>query len=63
MEGHSLKIFHGYGGTPEIKLDEFDLKRVKSFTLKGEAGKLAELTVTLDVKSSVYKEKRALNNT
>lgn len=51
MDGHVIKVVHGYGGTPLIVLDGMQLKNVKSYVVKGEGGKLPELTVTLSATS------------
>lgn len=53
MIGHTLKITQGYGDSPVIELDHLTLQNVKGFKLVGEAGKLPELTVTLEVASAV----------
>ncbi len=57
MGGHSVKIAHGYGDTASVQLDGKELKQVKSYCVKGVAGTVPELTVTLDITSVVYETK------
>lgn len=56
MDGHSVRIAHGYGDTMSIYLSDAKLKLrgVKSYCVKGEAGKVPELTVTMDLASIIY---------
>lgn len=57
MGGHSVKIAHGYGDTMSIQFDGKELKQVKSYCVKGTAGTVPELTVTMDVASVIYEAK------
>lgn len=58
MTGHSVKIAHGYGDAIHITLDDKELKKVKGFVVHGKAGQSPELTVTLDITSVAYRQKK-----
>ena len=56
MDGHVVRVVHGYGYEPIITLDKMTLKNVKSYTISGEVGKLPKITVTLTATSVVVEE-------
>lgn len=67
---HSVKISDGYGDDNLfICLDDKKIQNVKSYAVKGETGKVPELTITLDVISVLFdgeKEnasKKSISNT
>lgn len=57
IDGHSVKIVHGYGDVLSIQLDGRELKQVKSYCVKGVPGTIPELTVTMDINSVIYETK------
>ncbi|MBQ2801694.1 MAG: hypothetical protein IJF03_09900 [Lachnospiraceae bacterium] len=54
MNGHSVKITHGYGGDVGVTIDNLNLKNVSGYAVKGEPGSLPEVTITLRASSVVY---------
>ena len=57
IDGHSVKIVHGYGDVITIQLDGRELKQVKSYCVKGVPGTIPDLTVTMDISSVIYETK------
>ena len=55
MDGHVVKLVHGYGYEPMIKIDKTLLKNVKSYNISGKTGELPEVTVSL-IATSVIAE-------
>ena len=57
MSGQQVKIYHGYGYSPVIRVDGLELQNVKSYSVKGEVGRVPELTVTIDASSVIFETK------